>query len=242
MLIVGNVHVHHGHLHVLKEVDLQVREGEIVAVVGANGAGKSTLLGTIAGIYAPKEGEILFENEPLPYGKVEQVVERGICLVPERRQIFDGLSVKDNILLGAYRRYRRDLHEVKRDYEQVLELFPKLKTMLDRPGGLLSGGEQQMLAIARGLMAKPKLLLLDEPSLGLAPLIVKEMMELLKRLRDQLHTAIVLVEQNVRAALQTADYAYVLERGRIVANGKAADLLVDERVAEAYLGSAGHGR
>ncbi|MBB6281887.1 MULTISPECIES: ABC transporter ATP-binding protein [Geobacillus] len=239
MLTIRNVHVHHDHLHVLKEVDLQVREGEIVAVVGANGAGKSTLLGTIAGLYVPSEGEILFEGEPLSYGKVERIVEKGVCLVPERRQIFEGLSVKDNLLLGAYRRYRRDRREVKHDYEQVLELFPKLKTMLDRPGGLLSGGEQQMLAIARGLMAKPKLLMLDEPSLGLAPLIVKEVMELLKRLRDQLHTTVVLVEQNVRAALQTADEAYVLERGRIVAHGKAVELLVDERVAAAYLGAAG---
>ncbi|NNV07566.1 ABC transporter ATP-binding protein [Geobacillus sp. C56-T2] len=238
MLTIRNVHVHHDHLHVLKEIDLQVREGEIVAVIGANGAGKSTLLGTIAGLYVPSKGEILFEGEPLPYGKVERIVEKGVCLVPERRQIFDGLSVKDNLLLGAYRRYRHDRREVKYDYEQVLELFPKLKTMLDRPGGLLSGGEQQMLAIARGLMAKPKLLMLDEPSLGLAPLIVKEVMEQLKQLRDQLHTAIVLVEQNVRAALQTADQAYVLDRGRIVVRGKATDLLADERVAEAYLGVA----
>ncbi|KJE26391.1 ABC transporter family protein [Geobacillus kaustophilus] len=239
MLTLRNVHVYHGHLHVLKGVSLQVGEGKIVAVVGANGAGKSTLLGTIAGVYAPKEGEILFEHELLPYGKVEQMVEKGICLVPERRQIFDSLSVKDNLLLGAYRRHRRNGQEVKRDYERVLELFPKLQTMLDRPGGLLSGGEQQMLAIARGLMARPKLLLLDEPSLGLAPLVVKEIMELLTQLCDQFHTAIILVEQNVRAALQTADEAYVLERGSIVVHGKAAELLADERVAEAYLGAAG---
>ncbi|UPT60535.1 ATP-binding cassette domain-containing protein [Geobacillus thermoleovorans] len=238
MLVLRNVHVYHGHLHVLKGVSLQVDEGKIVTVVGANGAGKSTLLGTIAGVYAPTEGEILFEHKPLPYGKVEQIVEKGICLVPERRQIFDSLSVRDNLLLGAYRRHRRDGQEVKRDYERVLELFPKLQTMLDRPGGLLSGGEQQMLAIARGLMARPKLLLLDEPSLGLAPLVVKEVMGMLTQLCDQFQTAMILVEQNVRAALQTADEAYVLERGSIVVHGKAAELLADERVAEAYLGAA----
>ncbi|GAB6004231.1 ABC transporter ATP-binding protein [Geobacillus sp. CAMR5420] len=239
MLVLRNVHVYHGHLHVLKGVSLQVDEGKIVTVVGANGAGKSTLLGTIAGVYAPTEGEILFEHKPLPYGKVEQIVEKGICLVPERRQIFDSLSVRENLLLGAYRRHRRDGQEVKRDYERVLELFPKLQTMLDRPGGLLSGGEQQMLAIARGLMARPKLLLLDEPSLGLAPLVVKEVMGMLTQLCDQFQTAMILVEQNVRAALQTADEAYVLERGSIVVHGKAAELLADERVAEAYLGAAG---
>ncbi|ADI25536.1 ABC transporter ATP-binding protein [Geobacillus sp. C56-T3] len=238
MLVLRNVHVYHGHLHVLKGIDLHVGQGEIVAIVGANGAGKSTLLGTIAGVYAPTEGEILFEHKPLPYGKVEQIVEKGICLVPERRQIFDSLSVRDNLLLGAYRRHRRDGQEVKRDYERVLELFPKLQTMIDRPGGLLSGGEQQMLAIARGLMARPKLLLLDEPSLGLAPLVVKEVMGMLTQLCDQFQTAMILVEQNVRAALQTADEAYVLERGSIVVHGKAAELLADERVAEAYLGAA----
>ncbi|NNU84294.1 ABC transporter ATP-binding protein [Geobacillus sp. BMUD] len=239
MLTLRNVHVYHGHLHVLKGIDLHVGQGEIVAIVGANGAGKSTLLGTIAGVYAPTEGEILFEQKPLPYGKAEKIVDQGICLVPERRQIFDSLSVRDNLLLGAYRRHRRDGQEVKRDYERVLELFPKLQTMLDRPGGLLSGGEQQMLAIARGLMARPKLLLLDEPSLGLAPLVVKEVMGMLTQLCDQFQTSMILVEQNVRAALQTADEAYVLERGNIVMHGKAAELLADERVAEAYLGAAG---
>jgi branched-chain amino acid transport system ATP-binding protein len=236
VLTLNHLHVYHGHLHVLKGIHLQIGKGEIVAIVGANGAGKSTLLGTIAGVYSPKAGEIIFENEPLPYGRVEKIVKRGICLVPERRQIFNDLSVKDNLLLGAYHRYRNDFQQVMRDYEQVLEVFPKLKTMLDRPGGLLSGGEQQMLAIGRGLMAKPKLLMLDEPSLGLAPLIVKEMMKLLKQLRDQFSTTILLVEQNVRAALQIADYACVLDRGEMVMQGKAVELLHDERVKKAYLG------
>ncbi|WP_017434741.1 ABC transporter ATP-binding protein [Saccharococcus caldoxylosilyticus] len=236
MLTLNHLHVYHGHLHVLKGIHLQIGKGEIVAIVGANGAGKSTLLGTIAGVYSPKAGEIIFENEPLPYGKVEQIVKKGICLVPERRQIFGDLSVKDNLLLGAYHRYRNDFQQVMRDYEHVLEVFPKLKTMLDRPGGLLSGGEQQMLAIGRGLMAKPKLLMLDEPSLGLAPLIVKEIMKLLRQLRDQFSTTILLVEQNVRAALQIADYACVLDRGEIMMQGKAVELLDDERVKKAYLG------
>jgi branched-chain amino acid transport system ATP-binding protein len=236
MLTIHNLHTYHGYLHVLKGINLQIRKGEIFAIVGSNGAGKSTLLGTIAGVYTPKEGEIIFENEPIPYGKVEQIVKKGICLVPERRQIFDELSVKDNLMLGAYHRYRKDAKSIEKDFEEVLELFPNLKTMLNRPGGLLSGGEQQMLAIGRGLMAKPKFMMLDEPSLGLAPLIVKNMMKLLQQMRNQFGTTILLIEQNVRAALQIADQACVMDRGEMVMYGKAQDLLNDERVKNTYLG------
>jgi ABC-type branched-chain amino acid transport systems, ATPase component len=236
MLVVDNLHTYHGYLHVLKGIHFEIKKGEIFAMVGSNGAGKSTLLGTIAGIYKPRSGTIVFENEEISYGKVEKIVEKGICLVPERRQIFDDLSVKDNLLLGAYHRYKNDKKSVMEDFEQVLDFFPKLKTMLDRPGGLLSGGEQQMVAIGRGLMAKPKLMMLDEPSLGLAPLIVKDIMNILKQMKKTFGTTILLIEQNVKAALQIADHACVLDRGKIVIQGKASDLLEDEKIKDTYLG------
>lgn len=236
MLVVDNLHTYHGYLHVLKGIHFEIKKGEIFAMVGSNGAGKSTLLGTIAGIYKPRSGTIVFENEEISYGKVEKIVEKGICLVPERRQIFDDLSVKDNLLLGAYHRYKNDKKSVMEDFEQVLDFFPKLKTMLDRPGGLLSGGEQQMVAIGRGLMAKPKLMMLDEPSLGLAPLIVKDIMNILKQMKKTFGTTILLIEQNVKAALQIADHACVLDRGEIVIQGKASDLLEDEKIKDTYLG------
>ncbi|AXI38239.1 branched-chain amino acid ABC transporter ATP-binding protein [Bacillaceae bacterium ZC4] len=236
MLVVDNLHTYHGYLHVLKGIHFEIKQGEIFAMVGSNGAGKSTLLGTIAGIYKPRSGTIVFENEEISYGKVEKIVEKGICLVPERRQIFDDLSVKDNLLLGSYHRYKNDKKSVMEDFEQVLDFFPKLKTMLDRPGGLLSGGEQQMVAIGRGLMAKPKLMMLDEPSLGLAPLIVKDIMNILKQMKKTFETTILLIEQNVKAALQIADHACVLDRGEIVIQGKASDLLEDEKIKDTYLG------
>ncbi|ASS88967.1 MAG: ABC transporter ATP-binding protein [Bacillaceae bacterium] len=236
MLVVDNLHTYHGYLHVLKGIHFEIKQGEIFAMVGSNGAGKSTLLGTIAGIYKPRSGTIVFENEEISYGKVEKIVEKGICLVPERRQIFDDLSVKDNLLLGSYHRYKNDKKSVMEDFEQVLDFFPKLKTMLDRPGGLLSGGEQQMVAIGRGLMAKPKLMMLDEPSLGLAPLIVKDIMNILKQMKKTFGTTILLIEQNVKAALQIADHACVLDRGEIVIQGKASDLLEDEKIKDTYLG------
>ncbi|KZN95496.1 ABC transporter ATP-binding protein [Aeribacillus pallidus] len=236
MLVVDNLHTYHGYLHVLKGIHFEIKKGEIFAMVGSNGAGKSTLLGTIAGIYKPRSGTIVFENEEISYGKVEKIVEKGICLVPERRQIFDDLSVKDNLLLGSYHRYKNDKKSVMEDFEQVLDFFPKLKTMLDRPGGLLSGGEQQMVAIGRGLMAKPKLMMLDEPSLGLAPLIVKDIMNILKQMKKTFGTTILLIEQNVKAALQIADHACVLDRGEIVIQGKASDLLEDEKIKDTYLG------
>jgi len=236
MLEVKNLHVNHGYLHVLKGLDFQLDKGEIFAIVGSNGAGKSTLLGTIAGVYSPKEGSITYKGVKISGTSVEKVVKHGISLVPERRQIFDDLSVKDNLLLGAYHRYNRDKSTIQKDLDEVLEFFPKLKTMLDRPGGLLSGGEQQMLAIGRGLMAKPELIMLDEPSLGLAPLIVKDIMTLLEEMRDEFGTTIILVEQNVKAALQIADRACVLDRGEIAMAGLAKDLLHDSKIAETYLG------
>jgi branched-chain amino acid transport system ATP-binding protein len=236
MLAVKNIHTYHGYLHVLKGVSFELNKGEIFAIVGSNGAGKSTLLGTIAGVYRQKEGEIVYENINIGKMKVEEVVKKGVCLVPERRQIFDSLSVRDNLMLGAYHRSKESKQSIQKDIDRCYELFPKLKTMEDRPGGLLSGGEQQMLAIARGLMSNPKLMMLDEPSLGLAPLIVKDIMEILDQLRKEFQTTIILVEQNVKAALKVADRACVIERGEIVIEGDAKQLLQDPRVRDAYLG------
>ncbi|RST72961.1 ABC transporter ATP-binding protein [Siminovitchia acidinfaciens] len=235
MLEVKNIHTYHGFLHVLKGISFELEKGEIFAIVGSNGAGKSTLLGTIAGVYLQKEGEIIYEGQNIGKMKVEEIVKQGICLVPERRQIFDSLSVKDNLMLGAYHRLKTS-KTIQKDIDRCYELFPKLKTMEDRPGGLLSGGEQQMLAIARGLMSNPKLMMLDEPSLGLAPLIVKDIMNILEHLREEFKTTIILVEQNVRAALKVADRACVIERGEIVIKGMAKELMKDPRVRDAYLG------
>lgn len=236
MLKVENLHTYHGFLHVLKGIEFELNQGELLAIVGSNGAGKSTLLGTLAGIYSPKEGSITLRDENITKDGVQKVVSKGICLVPERRQIFSSISVKDNLLLGAYHRYSKDKKTIQKDYEDIVEMFPRLKQMLDRPGGLLSGGEQQMVAIGRGLMAKPKVLMLDEPSLGLAPLIVKDIMNILRTLCDEMGTTIILVEQNVKAALKVADRGCVLAHGKIAISGTAKELLKDPRVQEAYFG------
>lgn len=236
MLKVNNLHTYHGFLHVLNGIDFELNQGELLAIVGSNGAGKSTLLGTLAGLYFPKEGSILYGDNDITRDGVQKVVSKGICLVPERRQIFSSITVKDNLLLGAYHRYRKDKKIIQADYEHVVELFPRLKQMLDRPGGLLSGGEQQMLAIGRGLMAKPKVLMLDEPSLGLAPLIVKDIMNILRKLCDEMGTTIILVEQNVKAALKVADRGCVLAHGKIAISGTPEELLHDPKVQEAYFG------
>ncbi|MEX2461560.1 MAG: ABC transporter ATP-binding protein [Paenibacillaceae bacterium] len=238
MLEVSGLHTYHGHLHALKGISFSVKKGELLSIVGSNGAGKSTLLGTLAGVYMPKAGNIIMEGEDITKLTVEQVVARGICLVPERRQIFDSLSVKDNLLLGAYHRMGKDKKRIQRDYDKVLDMFPKLKTMLERPGGLLSGGEQQMLAIGRGLMSHPKLMMLDEPSLGLAPLIVKNIMEIFSQLKSEFDTTIILVEQNVKAALGVAEHACVLERGEFALQGTAAEMLNHPDVRSAYLGKS----
>ncbi|MDH5161587.1 ABC transporter ATP-binding protein [Heyndrickxia oleronia] len=236
MLKVRDIHTYHGYLHVLKGVSFELSKGEIFAIVGSNGAGKSTLLGTICGLYRSKKGEILLENKSVEAQKVESMIKKGVCLVPERRQIFDSLTVKENILLGAYQRYKKEKKAVMKEMDQCFELFPQLKSMEERLGGLLSGGEQQMLAIARGLMANPKLMLLDEPSLGLAPLIVKDIMNILIQLRDNFGTTIILVEQNVQSALKHSDRACVMERGEIIIEGVSKELLEDDRIKEAYLG------
>ncbi len=236
MLKVENLHTYHGHLHVLEGIEFELVEGELLSIVGSNGAGKSTLLGTLAGVYSPSEGKIEYKGLDITKDGVQKTVANGICLVPERRQIFSSLSVKDNLMLGSYHRYGRDKKTVHRDYEEIVELFPRLKQMLNRPGGLLSGGEQQMVAIGRGLMANPKVLMLDEPSLGLAPLIVKDIMIILRRLCDERGVTIILVEQNVKAALKVADRACVLAHGKMAISGTAQELLNDPKIQEAYFG------
>ncbi|HHB91144.1 MAG TPA: ABC transporter ATP-binding protein [Anaerolineae bacterium] len=236
LLEIDRINTFYGKIQALKSISLHVDPGEIVALVGANGAGKTTLLNTISGLLRARSGRILFDGQDITRRRAAQIVRAGVIHVPERRQVFGTLTVYDNLLLGAYQRYRRDGRKaVLRDMDHVFELFPRLKERRKQLAGTLSGGEQQMLAIGRGLMARPKLLLLDEPSLGLAPLIVKHLFELIASLRNEGQT-VLLVEQNARAALKLADRAYVLETGRIVLEGDARELLEDPRVQAAYLG------
>jgi branched-chain amino acid transport system ATP-binding protein len=236
LLQIERINTYYGRIRALKDVSLQVNQGEIVALVGANGAGKTTLLNTISGLLRARTGHIHFDGRDITRARAAHIVRAGISHVPEHRQVFGTLSVYDNLLLGSYQRYRRDGRKaVQRDIEEVFELFPRLRERRKQMAGTLSGGEQQMLAIGRGLMARPKLLLLDEPSLGLAPLIVKHLFELIASLRERGQT-VLLVEQNARAALKLADRAYVLETGRVVLEGEAAALLADPRVQAAYLG------
>jgi len=240
MLEVKNLVTCHGHILALRGVNLKVQENELVAMIGANGAGKSTLMGTLAGIYRPQEGQIIWNGQDITAYHAGQKVRAGITLVPERRQLFDSLSVIDNLLLGAYHRFRRNRSEMRRNIEEIMELFPALQGKEYEIAGNLSGGLQQMVAIGRGLMAKPGLLMLDEPSVGLAPLVLEEIMALLQRLKER-GTTILLVEQNARAALRIADRAYVLDRGRCVLEGPSEELSRDPRVQQAYLGKRAGG-
>jgi branched-chain amino acid transport system ATP-binding protein len=233
MLELINVSASYGPIRALAGVSLTVERGEIVAILGANGAGKTTLLNAISGLLRPQSGHIGFARRATVGCAAEQMVSLGVSHVPERRQIFATMSVLDNLRLGAYHRRR---HDWRADVEFVFQLFPILAQRKTQDGGTLSGGEQQMLAIARGLMSKPQLLLLDEPSLGLAPLIVKELMRVIAELRQQGLT-VMLVEQNARAALKIADRGYVLETGRVVLEGKAVELMANPEVQHAYLGS-----
>jgi branched-chain amino acid transport system ATP-binding protein len=236
MLEVQSANTFYGRIHALKDVSLRVRESEIVALIGANGAGKTTLLNTISGITPPRSGRVAFDSQTISGMAPERIVGLGISQVPERRQVFSTLSVMDNLVLGAYPRFRRESRaRIEQDLEYIFSLFPILKRRLKQPGGTLSGGEQQMLVVGRGLMARPKLLLLDEPSLGLAPLVVQEILKVVVQLREH-GTTILLVEQNARAALRVADQAYVLETGHVVMEGPAAELAANEEVQKAYLG------
>jgi branched-chain amino acid transport system ATP-binding protein len=239
LLEIRDINTYYGNIHALKGVSLQVDRGEIVTVIGANGAGKTTLLNTISGVMHSRTGEIIFEGHGIGKLSPDKVVHVGISQVPERRQVFSTMNVLDNLLLGAYLRRGRDKKEaIRSDLDFVFQIFPVLKDRQKQMGGTLSGGEQQMLALGRGLMAKPKLMLLDEPSLGLAPLLVREIFRVAGELREH-GTTILLVEQNARAALRLADRGYVLETGEVVVEGSSEDLLHDERVQEAYLGGSG---
>jgi len=236
MLIVRNLRAGYGRIEALHGVSLSVRHGEIVAIVGANGAGKSTLLRAVAGLIVPWQGEVLFEDRSLAGMKPPTIVAAGIGLVPEGRWLFPPMSVLDNLRLGAYVRLRRGEKEaVREDLERVFALFPILAERRKQPAGSLSGGEQQMLAIARALMSRPKMLLLDEPSTGLAPLLVEKIFETIVQLNGEGITFL-LVEQNARAALAVANRGYVLETGRMVLQGRAQELLEDHEVKRAYLG------
>jgi branched-chain amino acid transport system ATP-binding protein len=236
LLEVKNVNTHYGSIRALKDVSLAVDQGEIVTVIGANGAGKTTLLNTISGLLHASRGELLLDSHSITKLSPDKIVRLGISQVPERRQVFSTLNVLDNLLLGAYLRHGRESKEtIQKDLDFVFQVFPILKDRQRQMGGTLSGGEQQMLALGRGLMARPKILLLDEPSLGLAPLLVREIFRVAGELREH-GTTILLVEQNARAALKLADRGYVLETGKVVLEGPSEELLADERVQEAYLG------
>lgn len=236
MLRLRNLKCYYGKIRALNGVSLSVREGEIIALIGANGAGKSTLLQTLCGLVPRWEGEILLNKESLKGLKPQAIVKRGMSLVPEGRLLFPPMTVLENLKLGAYLRYRRRENDaVREDLEAVMGLFPILRDRARQPAGTLSGGEQQMIAIARALMARPKLLLLDEPSMGLAPFLVRMILDTLVQLKERGITML-LVEQNAKAALQIADRGYVIENGRIVLEGLAQDLLADQDVKRAYLG------
>lgn len=234
MLIIRNLHVSYGPIAALRGVDLVVNEGEVVALIGANGAGKTTLLKTISGLMNPKKGSIEFLEQQITRRPAHTLVGKGLIHVPEGRAILRDMTVLENLLMGAYA--RKDRKAVKADLEHVLTIFPRLKEREKQHGGTLSGGEQQMLAIGRALMGKPRLLLLDEPSLGLAPLIVRDIFKIITDLREQGIT-ILLVEQNATQALKVADRGYILELGVPVLEAKASDLLNDEAVVKAYLGN-----
>ncbi|MDF2546922.1 MAG: transporter ATP-binding protein [Anaerosolibacter sp.] len=232
MLKVENLQVYYGGIHALRGVNINVEQGQIVSIIGANGAGKSTFLNALSGIIRPKEGKISFKGKSLPQIPYK-IVAAGISQVPEGRLVFANLTVKDNLMMGAY--LRKDKHGIEKDLGKVFELFPRMAERVDQPAGTLSGGEQQMLAIGRGLMSNPDLILLDEPSLGLAPLLVKTIFEIIKDIK-KLNKTILLVEQNAYKALSIADKAYVLEQGRIVKTGTGSELIKDPSIQEAYLG------
>lgn len=231
-LEVRQLHAAYGAMKVLHGIDLEIAEGEIVALLGSNGAGKSTLNNNISGIYTPKSGDIIFDGENITGLSSEKVVERGIIQVPEGRRVFPNMTVLENLLLGGYRRGRK---QRDKNLEKVVSLFPRLSERFDQLAGTLSGGEQQMLAIGRGLMAEPKLLILDEPSLGLSPLLVEEMFNLISDLNKQ-GLSIFLVEQNVMQSLEIADRAYVIENGEVAMSGLAGDLIDDPQLRKTYLG------
>lgn len=234
MLKINDLNVHYGGIHALRGIDMNVEKGKIISLIGANGAGKSTTLRSIVALEKPTKGTIIFEDKDIAGQKTKDIVGQGIVLVPEGRRVFPNLTVKENLVLGAY--LRNDKDAVAKDMEWVFELFPRLKEREWQKAGTMSGGEQQMLAVGRALMTKPRLLMMDEPSLGLAPLIVKDIFEIIKKINKE-GVTILLIEQNAKAALEISDYAYVLEVGKITLEGKGKDLLDNEDVKKAYLGT-----
>lgn len=233
MLEIKDLHVHYGVIEALKGISLEVNEGEIVALIGANGAGKTTMMQSISGIVKKSGGEINFLNESIMKANPKHIVEMGLTQVPEGRRIFTGMSVYENLMMGAF--LRKDKDGIKRDYEKVCEQFPILKERMNQDASTLSGGEQQMLAMGRALMAKPKLLLLDEPSMGLAPILVKEIFDIIEEINKS-GTTVLLVEQNAKMALSIAHRAYVLETGKVVMSGTGEELAKSPDVQKAYLG------
>lgn len=233
MLKIEDLHVYYGGIHALKGLSLEVADGQIVTLIGANGAGKSSTLRSISGLVKNKKGKILFEGRNILGKNPETLVSAGIAMCPEGRRILPHLTVMENLMLGAY--IRNDKAGIAKDLDWVFELFPRLKERTWQKGGTLSGGEQQMLALGRALMSRPKLLMLDEPSLGLAPLLVKEVFDIIRTINAEGKT-VLLVEQNAFAALKVANYAYVLEVGEIVLEGTGENLIQDPKVKEAYLG------
>lgn len=234
MLRIENVQSGYGNKLAIKDVSLEIGKGEIITLIGANGAGKSTTLMTICGVVPCRAGRIIFNGQEIQKTPPDEIVKMGICQVPEGRHIFPQLTVKENLDMGAF--LRRDKAEVKRDMEYVFSLFPILAERRNQDGGNLSGGEQQMLAMSRALMARPQLMLLDEPSMGLAPLIIRQIFEIVKQINRDSQTTIFLVEQNANQALNIADRGYVMENGRITLTGKSSDLLQNSEIQKAYLG------
>lgn len=240
MLSIRNVETFYGAVMAIRGVSLDVEEGKIVTILGANGAGKSTLLKTISGVMDPEKGKITFEGEEIQGREPDKIVRKGVVHVPEGREIFPFLSVAENLMMGAYT--RSDKSNFAADVEMVHSYFPILKERASQQAGYLSGGQQQMLAIGRGLMGKPKLMMLDEPSLGLSPILVQEIFAIIRRLNEEQGVTILLVEQNANVALRAADYGYVLEIGRIVMDDTAEKLLASEDVQEFYLGMQEEGQ
>lgn len=234
MLRLENIQAGYGNILAIKDVSLEIKEGEIITLIGANGAGKSTTLMTISGVVRCRSGKIFFKDQEIHQHESDEIVKMGICQVPEGRHIFPQLTVQENLDMGAF--LREDKEEIKKDIDYVYELFPILAERRHQDGGNLSGGEQQMLAMSRALMARPKLMLLDEPSMGLAPLVIKQIFEIIKQINKESNTTIFLVEQNANQALHIADRGYVMENGSITLAGKAEDLLANTDIQKAYLG------